>query len=69
MKDLSKGELHAYEFVKLKKEVSKKEYKEYAGVSDKTAQRRLSKLRKEELVGDNDEPLESNNYKYVFIDD
>lgn len=60
--------LEGYEFVKLKGEVSKKEYAGHFGFNEKKAQRHLTKLKRLELIGDNGESPKSNNYKYVFID-
>jgi len=65
-KQLNDEELEGLEYVKLKGELGKKEYAEHFGYEDKKAYRHLTKFRKLELVGDNGEPLTSNNYKYVF---
>ena len=66
LKDLTPDLLDAYEFVKANKEVSRKEYEEYAGVSEKVAHTRLSTLWDKKVIGDNGEPKKSKNFKYVF---
>ena len=65
---LTDEELAGYEFVKLNKEVSKKDYAEHFGFNEKKAQRHLTKMKKLKLVGDNGESPQSNNYKYRYND-
>ena len=64
--DLNKEELNGFEWVKSKREVSKKEYATHFGFDEKKAYRHLSKFRKLGLVGDNGESTKSNNYRYVY---
>ncbi len=65
-KQLNDYELEGLEYVKVKGELSKKEYAEHFNFDDKKAYRHLTKFKKLKLVGDNGEPPTSNNYKYVF---
>jgi ATP-dependent DNA helicase RecG len=67
LKDLTSDLLDAYEFVKSNKEVSRKEYEEYAGISEKVAHTRLSTLWNKTIIGDNGEPKKSKKFKYVFV--
>jgi ATP-dependent DNA helicase RecG len=67
--DLNKEELNGFEWVKSKREVSKKEYAIHFGFDEKKAYRHLTKFRKLGLVGDNGESPKSHNYKYVFTND
>jgi len=64
---LNDEELKGYEFVKLKGELSKKEYAEHFGYDDKKAYRHLTKMRRLELIGDNGEATNSPNYRYAII--
>jgi len=66
LSELNAGEIKGYEFVKIKDEVSKKEYAKHFGYDEKKAYRHLSKMRKLELIGDNGEPMKSNNFRYVY---
>ena len=67
LKGLNEDLLHAYEFVKLKQEVTRKEYEEFANISQKVAYGRLTKLKDQELIGDNGKSPGSKIFKYVFI--
>ncbi len=67
LQNLTPELLHAYEFIKVNIEASRKEYAEYAGISDKTAYRRLSELKNQELISDNGKETSSKKYRYVFI--
>jgi len=69
LKDLTHDLLDAYEFVKANIEVSRKEYEEFAGVSQKVAYDRLTKLKDMDIIGDNGKTPGSKNYKYTFIND
>jgi len=69
LKDLTPDLLDAYEFVKSKKEVSRKEYEEYANISQKVAYDRLTKLKDMDIIGDNGKTPGSKNYKYNVIND
>jgi len=69
LKGLNEDLLHAYEFVKLKQEVNRKEYEEFANISQKVAYDRLTKLKDQELIGDNGKSPGSKNFKYVFINE
>ena len=64
--DLSEAELEGFDFVRSKKEVSKKEYAEHFSLSSKVAQNQLGKMRNLGLIGDNGESPKSNKYKYVY---
>ncbi len=63
---LNQAELAGYDFVRSRKEVSKKEYASHFKLSDKVAQNQLRKMRDLDLIGDNGEPSKSNKYKYVY---
>ena len=63
---LNAGEIQGYEFIKLKEEISKKEYAEHFGYDEKKAYRHLSKMRKLELIRDNGEPNKSNKFRYIY---
>jgi predicted HTH transcriptional regulator len=63
---LSKAELAGYDFVKSRKEVSRKEYAVHFNLSDKVAGNQLRKMRNLDLIGDNGEPPKSNKYRYVY---
>ncbi|ODS30096.1 MAG: ATP-dependent DNA helicase RecG [Candidatus Scalindua rubra] len=63
---LNEVELAGYDFVRSRKEVSKKEYAVHFDLSDKVAQNQLRKMRDLDLIGDNGEPHKSNKYKYVY---
>ncbi len=63
---LNEPELAGYDFVKSRKEVSKKEYAQHFDISDKVAQNQLRKMRDLDLIGDNGESLKSNKYKYMY---
>ena len=63
---LNEVELAGYDFVRSRKEVSKKEYADHFDLSDKVAQNQLRKMRDLDLIGDNGEPPKSNKYKYVY---
>jgi len=66
IRELNKDELKGYEWIKLKGEVSKKEYANHFDYDDKKAQRHLSKMKNLALLGDNNAPKTSPNYKYVI---
>ena len=63
---LNNQELEGYDFVRLRREVSKKEYAEHLGLSNKVAQNQLGKMRGLGLIGDNGVPPKSNKFKYVY---
>lgn len=63
---LNEVELAGYDFVRSRKEVSKKEYADHFDLSDRVAQNQLRKMRDLDLIGDNGEPPKSNKYKYVY---
>ncbi|MCD6533943.1 MAG: hypothetical protein J7L25_07695 [Deltaproteobacteria bacterium] len=64
--ELNEVELAGYDFVRSRKEVSKKEYADHLDLSDRVAQNQLRKMRNLDLIGDNGELLKSNKYKYVY---
>ena len=66
--NLTEEEFAGYEFVKLKGEISKKEYAEHFGFNEKKAQRHLIKMKNLNLIRDNGQSIRSYNYKYVFND-
>ena len=66
IRELNKDELKGYEWIKLNGEVSKKEYAKHFDYDDKKAQRHLSKMKDLGLLGDNNTPKTSPNYKYVI---
>ena len=66
IRELNKDELKGYEWIKLIGEVSKKEYAKHFDYDDKKAQRHLSKMKDLGLLGDNNTPKTSPNYKYVI---
>ena len=63
---LNEVELASYDFVRSRKEVSKKEYDDHFDLSDKVAQNQLRKMQDLDLIGDNGELPKSNKYKYVY---
>lgn len=66
---LTDEEFAGFEFVKERKEVSRKEYEEHFGFERKKASNQLKKMKDLGLVSDNGEPITSNRYKYVFNGD
>lgn len=64
--ELNDEEVAGYEFVKLRREVSKKEYAEHFGFNEKKAQRHLAKMKNLKLIRDNGQSIRSYNYKYAF---
>jgi ATP-dependent DNA helicase RecG len=69
IKELNNDELRGYEWIKIKGEVSKKEYAKHFNFNDKKAQRHLVKMMKLGLLGDNNTPKTSPHYKYVIKSD
>ncbi|PLX00997.1 MAG: hypothetical protein C0594_14855 [Marinilabiliales bacterium] len=69
IEQLNDEELTGLDFVKLKGEVSRKEYAAHFGFNDRKASRHLSKMRNIGLIGDNGKDVRSKNYKYVFLKD
>ncbi len=65
IKELNDEELRGFEYVKLKVEISKKEYAAHFGFDDKKALRHLAKMKELGLIKDNGEAPNSPNYKYV----
>jgi len=63
---LNDEELAGYDFVKERKEISRKEYEDHFGYDRKKASRQLSKMKDLGLIGDNGEPTTSHNYRYVY---
>ncbi len=66
IQQLNDEELKGLDFVKLRKEVSRKEYSEYFNYSDRKASRQLYNMKKLDLIGDNGEGANSPNYRYVY---
>ena len=66
---LTEAQIEGYEWIKIKGEVSRKEYAKHFGYDDKKAYRQLTRMKEFELIGDNGESPQSNNYKYVFKGD
>ena len=66
---LNDEELVGYDFVKERKEVSRKEYEEHFGYERKKASNQLRKMKDLGLIGDNGESPKSNKYRYVYKDD
>ena len=64
--NLNSEEAIGFEWIKSKREVSKKEYAVHFGFDEKKAYRQLSKLKKLNLINDNGEKANSPNYKYIF---
>lgn len=69
LKELKEAELLGYEFVKMKGEVSSREYSNHFNIGYKTAQRHLAKMKNLGLVGDNGEDTSSNKYRYLYKGD
>lgn len=67
IKDLNDEEVKGYEWIKLKGEVSARDYATHFNYGYKKAQRHLSKMIRQGIVGDNGEAKTSPNYKYVSI--
>lgn len=65
LKQLNDEELKGYEFAKAQGNVSKAEYASHFNFDDKKAYRHLSKMKKIKLIGDNGEPNNSPNFRYV----
>ncbi|MEI6143598.1 MAG: ATP-binding protein, partial [Mariniphaga sp.] len=65
---LTDEEFAGYEFVKGRKEVSRKEYEEHFGYNERKANRHLNKLIEIGLIGDNGKGKTSPNYRYVYND-
>jgi len=63
---LNDEELAGYDFVKERKEVSRKEYEDHFGYDSRKANRHLGKLLELGLIGDNGKGKTSPNYRYVY---
>lgn len=68
LNQLNDEELKGYEFVKAQGDVSKTEYANHFNFDDKKAYRHLSKMKKIKLIGDNGEPTNSPNFRYVITE-
>ena len=66
LNELNDEEIKGYEWIKLKGEASAREYSKHFNFQYKKAQRQLSKMKGLGLIGDNGEPVNSPNYKYVI---
>jgi ATP-dependent DNA helicase RecG len=64
---LSDAQLKGLDWVKVKGEVSTREYSSYFNIGYKTAQRHLSKMKELGLIRDNGEDINSPNYKYIIV--
>ncbi|MDP2235271.1 MAG: ATP-binding protein [Bacteroidales bacterium] len=68
IEELNDEEIKGYEWIKLEREVSARQYATHFDYGYKKAQRHLAKMTKVGLIGDNGEAKTSPNYKYVPID-
>jgi len=68
IKELNNEEIKGYEWVKMKGEVSRREYATHFNYGYKKAQRHLSKMKQLGLIEDNGEAKTSPNYRYVSVD-
>ena len=66
LSNLSDEELAGFDFVKTRKEVSRKEYEDHFMFERKKASNQLKKMKDLGLIGDNGENPKSNNYRYVY---
>jgi len=64
---LTDGQVKGLEWIKIKGEVSTREYSSKFNIGYKTAQRYLSKMKELGLIKDNGEDINSPNYKYVIV--
>jgi len=55
-----------FDFVKARKEISRKEYEDYFGFERKKASNQLKKMKDLGLIGDNGKPFTSHDYRYVY---
>lgn len=67
VKQLTDAQLNGYEWIKVKDEVSTREYSSHFKIGYKTAQRHLSKMKELDLIKDNGEDINSPYYKYVIV--
>lgn len=63
---LTEAQLEGYEWIKIKGEVSTRQYSSHFDIGYKTAQRHLTVMRGLKLIKDNGYPVNSPNYKYVI---
>jgi len=63
---LNDEELAGYDFIKARKEVSRKEYEDYFKFERKKASNQLKKMKALGLVGDNGKPVTSHDYRYIY---
>ncbi|MBN1970070.1 MAG: hypothetical protein JW870_11935 [Candidatus Delongbacteria bacterium] len=64
---LTDDQLSGFEWIKIKGEISTREYSSHFNIGYKTAQRHLSKMKELGLITDNGEDINSPNYRYVII--
>lgn len=63
---LTEAQLEGYEWIKIKGEVSTRQYSANFDIGYKTAQRHLTRMRELKLIKDNGYPVNSPNYKYII---
>ena len=66
--ELKESQLLGYEWLKVKREASTREYSSHFNIGYKTAQRHLAKMKELGLIKDNGEDVNSPNYKYVIVE-
>jgi len=67
IEQLTDNQLSGFEWIKIKGEISTREYSSHFNIGYKTAQRHLSKMKELGLITDNGEDINSPNYRYVII--
>lgn len=65
---LTDPQILGYEWLRIVRETSTREYSTHFNIGYKTAQRHLSKMKELGLIEDNGEVINSPNYKYIIID-
>jgi ATP-dependent DNA helicase RecG len=64
---LTEAQLRGYEWVRVNREVSTREYSSHFNIGYKTAQRHLALMKELGLIADNGQDINSPNYKYVVV--
>ena len=63
---LTESQFEGYEWIRIKGEVSTRQYSSHFDIGYKTAQRHLTRMRELKLIKDNGYPVNSPNYKYII---
>lgn len=67
MGKLTEKQLEGFEWIKIKGEISTRQYSAHLDIGYKTAQRHLSRMRELKLITDNGLEPNSPNYKYIVV--